>query len=82
MVETTKVFREMGAHLMNKHLHGCEQFPLKSMQYYECFARHWTFTVYHPSGTCTMGKGENDRMAVVDSKLRYIYNHMYKHDII
>lgn len=70
MVETTKVFQKMGARLINKNIHGCEQYPLKSMQYYECFTRHWTLTVYHPCGTCTMGKDKNDPMAVVDSKLR------------
>lgn len=72
MVETTKVFQKIGAHLINRHLPGCERFTLKSMEYYDCFARHCTLTVYHPSGTCTMGKSENDPKAVVDSKLRLI----------
>ncbi len=72
MVETTKVFQKMGAHLTNRHLPGCERFPLKSMEYYECFARHLTLTVYHQSGTCSMGKSENGPKTVVDSKLRLL----------
>lgn len=35
MTEMTKVFREMGAHLLNRHLPGCERFPLKRSQYFE-----------------------------------------------
>lgn len=70
MVETTKAFKKLGARLINKHLPGCEKFPLKSNQYYECYARHLTMTVYHQSGTCAMGKGENDPKAVVDATLK------------
>ena len=33
--------------------------------YWECFARHLTMSMYHPTGTCAMGK-------VVDNELRVI----------
>lgn len=72
MVESTRAFQRIGARLIDKHVPGCERFELKSAEYYECYARHWTLTVYHHSGTCTMGRGVDDPMAVVDSKLRCV----------
>ncbi|ODN00471.1 Glucose dehydrogenase [FAD, quinone], partial [Orchesella cincta] len=73
MTENTKAFRKLGAQLINRHFPGCERFMLKSDQYYECYIRHMTFTVYHPCATCTMGKGPEDPKAVVDSKLRVLH---------
>ena len=32
-------------------------------EYLRCYARTWSFTVYHPVGTCAMG-------SVTDSRLR------------
>ena len=32
-----------------------------SLEYWECYVRHWSFTCYHPVGTCAMG-------TVVDSR--------------
>jgi choline dehydrogenase-like flavoprotein len=72
MVEETKTFQKLGARLTNTHLPGCEGFPLKSYEYYECYARHLTMTIYHESGTCTMGKGVGDPKAVVDPRLRVL----------
>jgi len=37
----------------------------KDDKYWECFARHLTMSMYHPTGTCAMGK-------VVDNELRVI----------
>ena len=37
--------------------------------YWECYLREYSFTLHHPSGTCKMG-ADDDRLAVVDSKLR------------
>jgi len=37
--------------------------------YFECMARHFTFTIYHQSGTCKMGPS-TDRKAVVDPRLK------------
>ncbi len=37
--------------------------------YWECYLRHYTFSLYHPVGTCKMGSLD-DPMAVVDSRLR------------
>ena len=40
----------------------------KSDKYWECYVRQLTLTMYHPVGTCKMGRDPND--SVVDSKLR------------
>ena len=47
----------------------CEEYRYNTNAYWECFVRHFTFTIYHPSSTCTMG-GEDDPKAVVDPQLR------------
>ncbi|ODM89121.1 Glucose dehydrogenase [FAD, quinone] [Orchesella cincta] len=73
MVENTKAFQRIGARFTSRHFPGCEKYELKTDQYYECCARHMTFTVYHQSGTCTMGYGPDDPKAVVDYKLRVLY---------
>ncbi|ODM94670.1 Glucose dehydrogenase [FAD, quinone] [Orchesella cincta] len=73
MGENTEAFRRIGTRLTNRHFPGCEIFKLKTDRYYECYARHMTSTVYHQSGTCTMGYGPKDRKAVVDSKLRVLH---------
>lgn len=38
-------------------------------EYWECCARHYTTTIYHPCGTCKMGSA-TDPTAVVDPRLR------------
>ncbi|ODM87982.1 Glucose dehydrogenase [FAD, quinone], partial [Orchesella cincta] len=73
LVENTEAFRRIGARFISRHFPGCEKYELTTDGYYECCARHMTFTVYHQSGTCTMGYGPEDPKAVVDSKLRVIH---------
>ena len=41
----------------------CEQLGFESAAYWECFVKHFSFTVYHPVGTCAMG-------TVLDTRLR------------
>jgi len=66
--EGTQAFSQYGGKFADKHYPGCEQYPLHSDEYFECYARHWTSTTWHPSGTCRMGKQANG--AVVDSNLK------------
>ncbi|OXA50883.1 Glucose dehydrogenase [FAD, quinone] [Folsomia candida] len=69
MYEGTDTWQKVGAKLAPGKLQGCEKFEWRSPDYLECYIRHLTFTIYHPCGTCKMGKAE-DPLAVVDTKLR------------
>lgn len=48
---------------------GCETLPDQSDEYWQCYIRHLSITIYHPVGTCKMGS-INDPLAVVDPHLR------------
>ncbi|XP_003705708.1 glucose dehydrogenase [FAD, quinone] [Megachile rotundata] len=47
----------------------CEKHGYPSREYWKCFARYYTLTIYHPVGTCKMGPA-TDKMAVVDPRLK------------
>ncbi|KAH8245563.1 hypothetical protein KR032_012087 [Drosophila birchii] len=62
-------FRDIGARLLDKVVPGCEQHKWRSTEYWQCYARHFTLTIYHYSGTAKMGP-RTDPSAVVDARLR------------
>jgi choline dehydrogenase-like flavoprotein len=70
LVEKTKAFKTLNAKLPDVPFPGCESHKLYSDKYWDCYLRQWAFTLYHPVGTCTMGRGKDDPKAVVDSNLR------------
>lgn len=47
----------------------CEKYEFLSDEYWDCQARHYTLTIYHPVGTAKMGP-DDDFNAVVDPRLR------------
>ncbi|XP_069137632.1 glucose dehydrogenase [FAD, quinone]-like isoform X1 [Argopecten irradians] len=47
----------------------CSKHEFRSDKFWECYVRHFTLTVYHPTTTCRMG-GKDDPTAVVDPQLR------------
>lgn len=49
---------------------NCGDYQVGSLDYFRCFARHHSHTVWHFSGSCKMGRRESDPMAVVDHRLR------------
>lgn len=61
--------RRLNAKLQKHYVPGCAHFRLYSDEYFECFTRHLTLTIYHYSGTCKMGPA-SDPDAVVDERLR------------
>lgn len=65
----TNAFKKINGRLMETKLPNCAQLEDNSDAYWECFTRHFTFTIYHHVGTCKMGPA-NDTDAVVDSRLR------------
>lgn len=71
MIELAKTpaFQEVNTRLHSVPLPGCEQHTFASDDYWKCHARHLTFTIYHQSGTCTMGPVD-DGTAVVDPRLK------------
>lgn len=68
-LEHTEAFRQMNATLLRTTMEGCNALEYGSDDYWECYVRHLTYTIYHYSGTCKMG-GNGDKMAVVNPRLR------------
>ncbi|XP_065349321.1 glucose dehydrogenase [FAD, quinone]-like [Cloeon dipterum] len=62
-------FKSNGASFNPFPLTQCKLHEFASFEYWECYVRHMTGTVYHPCGTCKMGPSA-DSQAVVDDKLR------------
>lgn len=71
LAENTTAFQSVGAKFLDVQLPGCEGHVYRSDAYFECYLRHFAMHVWHPVGTCKMGRGRSDRTAVVDSKLRF-----------
>lgn len=61
----TEPMKKFGAELYEKKLPGCEMYYFDSHEYWECYIRHLTLSVYHAGGTCKMGQMK-DPTAVVD----------------
>ncbi|XP_039961794.1 glucose dehydrogenase [FAD, quinone]-like [Bactrocera neohumeralis] len=62
-------FKAINARMLERVMPGCAKVPYKSRAYWECYVRHFTFTIYHYSGTAKMGP-VTDPTAVVDPRLR------------
>lgn len=68
-LEQTEAFRQINATLLRTTMEGCKGLEYGSDEYWECYVRHLTFTIYHYSGTCKMG-GKDDKLAVVNARLQ------------
>ncbi|XP_966539.1 glucose dehydrogenase [FAD, quinone] [Tribolium castaneum] len=65
----TRAFRSMDATLAGGQLSACSQYEFLSREYWYCAIRQLTINVYHPLGTCPMGRDPREG-AVVDSELK------------
>ncbi|KAH8394427.1 hypothetical protein KR222_005203 [Zaprionus bogoriensis] len=65
----TKAFGEREAQLHKVDLEECNDLAYQSDEYWTCYIRQMTTTVYHPVGTARMGPA-SDPTAVVDARLR------------
>lgn len=67
----TNILRRIGISMDNPSPinYLCEKHKYRSDAFWECFVRHFSLTVYHPSCTCRMG-APDDLTAVVDPQLR------------
>jgi len=77
LVEGMEIILEMlntSSHLQNLNYHmpafnfpGCEGIPLFSRQYWTCYIKQASLTMYHPVGTCKMAV---DQTGVVNHELK------------
>ncbi|GAB1864825.1 Glucose dehydrogenase [acceptor] [Camponotus japonicus] len=65
----TDLMRKLNARLNSNTIPECSQFDISSDEYWACYARHFTSTIFHSVSTCKMGP-INDSHAVVDDRLR------------
>jgi choline dehydrogenase-like flavoprotein len=65
----TASFKKLGTKFWAQPFPGCEHLPLWTDDYWACFVRHYSSTIYHPTGTAKMGP-IGDPTAVVDPELR------------
>ncbi|XP_041354805.1 glucose dehydrogenase [FAD, quinone]-like isoform X2 [Gigantopelta aegis] len=65
----TKAFRDIGARLDTTRVPTCNQYTYDSDEYWQCYVRSITVTVYHHTGTCKMG-AMTDPSTVVNPQLR------------
>lgn len=61
--------QRFGSRLHKIPFPACRHLPIESDEYWECSIRQFTFTIYHPTGTCKMGPSY-DEGSVVDARLR------------
>ncbi|XP_075155524.1 glucose dehydrogenase [FAD, quinone]-like [Haematobia irritans] len=62
--------QKINARVLDKPIPECRKYgDINSVGYLECYARYFTFTIYHQSGTAKMGP-KSDKNAVVDPRLR------------
>ncbi|XP_053671517.1 glucose dehydrogenase [FAD, quinone]-like [Anopheles nili] len=65
----TPTFQEHEGELHRMKITECDRLVYDSDDYWECYARYMSLTLYHPVGTAKMGP-DSDKDAVVDARLR------------
>lgn len=67
--ETDSLRKQFGTKFHHRQVPNCRHLPMFTDEYWECFIRQYTMTIYHMSGTAKMGP-ISDPEAVVDPQLR------------
>ncbi|KAG4065528.1 hypothetical protein HA402_013298 [Bradysia odoriphaga] len=70
-LQKTEAFNRLNAKQYDMTPPDCLNFEHGSAMYWECYMRHYSFTIYHYSGTCKMGQ-PSDNGTVVDPRLRVL----------
>ena len=68
----TATMRSIGARPNSNVIRECAEHGMHTDAYWRCQARHYTMTIYHPTGTCKMGPAA-DPMAVRISALILLF---------
>ncbi|KAH3811964.1 glucose dehydrogenase [FAD, quinone]-like [Dreissena polymorpha] len=66
---STPSMKKIGATVEKMKISVCKSHVFQSDDYWKCIVRQLAYTVYHPAGTCKMGR-KDDPTAVVDPQLR------------
>ncbi len=70
VLEQTQAFEKHKLKLgVHNELNCGGKYTINTEQFWECYVRHWTMTIFHPVGTCKMGP-DTDKSAVVDHRLK------------
>lgn len=67
IIKTNVLKNEFGTKIYDEKFPGCKHLTFDSDEYWECYVRELTLTVFHPIGTCKMGK---DKSSVVNYNLQ------------
>lgn len=62
--------QKYGATINEKHFPGCNQYKFDTNEYWECYIKHLTLSVYHPVGTCKMGAYDNNQTVVLQNNFQ------------
>ncbi|XP_046744415.1 glucose dehydrogenase [FAD, quinone]-like [Diprion similis] len=65
----TSTMQALNASINSNLIPDCAHLEFPSHDYWRCYARFYSLTIYHPTSTCKMGP-ENDEMAVVNERLQ------------
>lgn len=68
-LNSTKAYAEHEGEYIRIDIPGCRDIEYDTDDYWKCFSRHLSTTLYHPVGTVKMGPPSDDG-AVVDSQLK------------
>lgn len=67
-IQTTQTFQEHEGEIVQIDLDGCDHLTYASFEYWKCYVRYMTITLYHPVGTAKMSE-KQDNESVVDAEL-------------
>lgn len=64
LVETPSM-QKLGAEVNPKPFPGCKSFSFDSNNYWECYIRHMTLTMFHAMGTCKLSEFDDNSTVVL-----------------
>ncbi|XP_037935897.1 glucose dehydrogenase [FAD, quinone] [Teleopsis dalmanni] len=68
-MESTKSFVSNNAHILHIPIEECDKYEFKTDDYWRCYIKYFSTTLYHQTGTVKMGADE-DPSACVSTRLR------------